>query len=170
MAAIDYCSTPTRNSHLANGGVSMYGLRHAEAQQTAKPSSIGVGKALASPPSEPCRRFSRTRLSSQWLLHRDWLASAWARSIMKSPCAAKKAISLSPAWTPLSSAANIRLDHPAASTQHPLRFRASVSRLAVSSTGETPSLFARVTRCVPHVSTFLPPFPGRGLCCPALFA
>ena len=26
MAAIDYCSTPTRNSHLANGGVSMYGL------------------------------------------------------------------------------------------------------------------------------------------------
>jgi hypothetical protein len=24
-----------------------------------------------SPPSEPCRRFSRTRLSSRWLPHRD---------------------------------------------------------------------------------------------------
>ena len=27
-----------------------------------------------SPPSEPCWRFSRTRLSSRWLPHRDWLA------------------------------------------------------------------------------------------------
>src|ERR1017187_441017 len=27
---------------------------------------IGVGKAFTSPPSEPCVRFSRTRLSSRW--------------------------------------------------------------------------------------------------------
>ena len=27
-----------------------------------------------SPPSEPCWRFSRTRLSSRWFPHRDWLA------------------------------------------------------------------------------------------------
>ena len=35
---------------------------------------IGVGKALASPPSEPCWRFSRTRLSSCWFPHRGCLA------------------------------------------------------------------------------------------------
>src|SRR5277367_7155087 len=35
---------------------------------------IGVGKALASPPSEPCWRFSRTRLSSCWFPHRECLA------------------------------------------------------------------------------------------------
>src|SRR5439155_18610777 len=28
-----------------------------------------------SPPSEPCVRFSRTRLSSRWFPHRDWLAN-----------------------------------------------------------------------------------------------
>ena len=34
---------------------------------------IGVGKAscLASPPSEPCVRFSRTRLSSRWSYLRE---------------------------------------------------------------------------------------------------
>ena len=36
---------------------------------------IGVRKALASLPSEPCVRFSRTRLSSRWFPHRDWLAT-----------------------------------------------------------------------------------------------
>src|SRR5271154_5159528 len=36
--------------------------------------AIGVGKALASPPSEPCWRFSRTRLSSRWFPHRGRLA------------------------------------------------------------------------------------------------
>ena len=35
---------------------------------------IGVGKAFASPPSEPCWRFSRTRLSSRWFPHRGRLA------------------------------------------------------------------------------------------------
>ena len=35
---------------------------------------IGVGKAFASPPSEPCWRFSRTRLSSRWFPHRGSLA------------------------------------------------------------------------------------------------
>jgi hypothetical protein len=36
---------------------------------------IGVGKGLPSPPSEPCMRFSRTRLSSRWFPHRDWRAN-----------------------------------------------------------------------------------------------
>ena len=44
-----------------------------------------------SPPSEPCVRFSRTRLSSWWFQHRDWLARAWASVIVKSPISAKKA-------------------------------------------------------------------------------
>jgi len=35
---------------------------------------IGVGKGKPSPPSEPCMRFSRTRLSSRWFPHRDWRA------------------------------------------------------------------------------------------------
>jgi hypothetical protein len=35
---------------------------------------IGVGRALASPPSEPCVRFSRTRLSSRRFPHRECLA------------------------------------------------------------------------------------------------
>ena len=37
-----------------------------------------VGMALATPPSEPCGRFSRTRLSSRWFLHRDRLAACQA--------------------------------------------------------------------------------------------
>jgi putative ABC transport system substrate-binding protein len=36
--------------------------------------AIGVGKVWASPPSEPCVRFSRTRLSSRWVPHRECLA------------------------------------------------------------------------------------------------
>ena len=46
---------------------------------------------MASPPSEPYVRFSRIRLSSWWLLHRDWLALAWALIIVKSPNLAKNA-------------------------------------------------------------------------------
>ena len=37
-------------------------------------SPIGVGKAFASPPSEPYRRFSRIRLSSRQFPHRECLA------------------------------------------------------------------------------------------------
>ena len=42
-----------------------------------------------SPPSEPCVRFSRTRLSSRWFPHRDWLASFQAVCMVNSPWAAK---------------------------------------------------------------------------------
>ena len=41
---------------------------------------IGVGKAHASPPSEPCWRFSRTRLSSRQFPHRDGLANGFPRA------------------------------------------------------------------------------------------
>ncbi len=63
---------------------------------------------------------------------------------------------LLPPLTPLSSAANIRSDHTAASTQYPLRFRASVSRLAVSSTGETPRLRATLWSSRFHLPASLP--------------
>jgi hypothetical protein len=43
------------------------------------------------PPSEPCRRISRTRLSSWWFyLEEDWHANAWAAFKLYSPCSAKK--------------------------------------------------------------------------------
>jgi len=49
-----------------------------------------VGERLSpSPPSEPCVRFSRTRLSSRWFPHRDWLASFQAVCMVNSPWAAK---------------------------------------------------------------------------------
>jgi hypothetical protein len=66
------------------------------------PSKIAVGSGDAtpktdrgrkrlspSPPSEPCVRFSRTRLSSRWFPHRDWLASFQAAVMVNSPWAAK---------------------------------------------------------------------------------
>ena len=53
---------------------------------------IGVEKDhRSSPPSEPCVRFSRTRLSSQWFPHRDWLARQ-AVSMVNSPRSAKNAL------------------------------------------------------------------------------
>jgi hypothetical protein len=49
----------------------------------------GRKRLSPSPPSEPCVRFSRTRLSSRWFPHRDWLASFQAASMVNSPWAAK---------------------------------------------------------------------------------
>ena len=37
----------------------------------------GRERRKPSPPSEPCGRFSRTRLSSRQFPHRDWLAGTW---------------------------------------------------------------------------------------------
>lgn len=51
-----------------------------------------VGKAFTSPPSEPGRRFSRTRLSSRWFPHRECLAAYRAVERVNSPRAAKKAL------------------------------------------------------------------------------
>src|SRR5262249_16583184 len=42
-----------------------------------------------SPPSEPCWRFSRTRLSSRWFPHRDWLACTRMPRV-NNRCAAKR--------------------------------------------------------------------------------
>ena len=53
---------------------------------------IGVGKAFASPPSEPCVRFSRTRLSSRWFPHRGCLALSRPPYRVRSPGFARKAV------------------------------------------------------------------------------
>ena len=54
---------------------------------------IGVGERLSpSPPSEPCVRFSRTRLSSRWFPHRDWLASPQIAIMVNNPCTAKRTL------------------------------------------------------------------------------
>ena len=49
----------------------------------------GRKRLSPSPPSEPCVRFSRTRLSSWWFPHRDWLASSRAATMVNSPWVAK---------------------------------------------------------------------------------
>ena len=55
------------------------------------PPDRGRERLSPSPPSEPCVRFSRTRLSSQWFPHRDWLADIRASVMVNSPNAAKYA-------------------------------------------------------------------------------
>ena len=56
------------------------------------PNSIGVGGPVfgsGPPPSEPDRRISRIRLSSQWARFRGWLADALAVVIVNNPSFAK---------------------------------------------------------------------------------
>ena len=67
-----------------------------------------------SPPSEPCVQFSRTRLSSRWFPHRDWLASPRAMTMVNSSRAAKKISFVS--LDAVTSAANMRSLHPEALT------------------------------------------------------
>ena len=67
-------------------GAELYEFRHDPSVAV----MIGVGKGRPSPPSEPCKRFSRTRLSSRWLPHRDRRANMWALRMVKSPRSAKK--------------------------------------------------------------------------------
>src|SRR5437762_10139000 len=50
----------------------------------------GRERLSPSPPSEPCVRFSRTRLSGRWFPHRDWLANTWIALMVNNPCAAKR--------------------------------------------------------------------------------
>lgn len=109
----------------------------------------GREELAPSPPSEPCERFSRTRLSGRWFPHRDWHATAWASCKVKSPCSAKKAFGQHrwvwwllpqpffrlyhwPPFTPFSRAANMRSVHTDASTQS--HDRVSAPRLVVANT------------------------------------
>src|SRR4029453_4910305 len=48
-------------------------------------SDRGRKRLSPSPPSEPCVRFSRTRLSSRWFPHRDWLPPFQAAVVVNSP-------------------------------------------------------------------------------------
>jgi hypothetical protein len=74
------------------GAVAYSGMDLHHANKSPSWAHIGVGKGEApSPPSEPCMRFSRTRLSSWWFPHRDWRARTKAAYMVKSPRSAKKA-------------------------------------------------------------------------------
>jgi len=53
------------------------------------PASRGREELSPSPPSEPCGRFSRTRLSSRWFPHRGLRAARQAVSRANSPAVAK---------------------------------------------------------------------------------
>ena len=46
----------------------------------------GRKRLSPSPPSEPCVRFSRTRLSSRWFPHRDWLADTLKQRVTNHMC------------------------------------------------------------------------------------
>ena len=125
-------------------------------------------EGFPSPPSEPCVRFSRTRLSSWQFQHRDWHARAWASVMVKSPRSAKKAFDQRiclflfffnhlPPLTPFSSAANMRSVQIEASTLLPV----SVPCLAVAGTGDTILMlcllldFTHPPSCLPSLGTGL---------------
>jgi hypothetical protein len=107
-----------------------------------------------SPPSEPCVRFSRTRLSGRWFPHRDWLANTWIALVVNNPCV-RKGISYLPPMTPLPSAANMRSLHCEACTHN--RFRSFVSAPCLTLAGTTGA--ALCSHCGSHASTSLSPFP-----------
>jgi len=104
---------------------------------------IGVGKARASPPSEPCGRFSRTRLSSRQFPHRDRLANGFTRAI--------------PPFRVAASACKHSFLHTA------LDWLELVQFLAGTYQRDAPWLDCGFT----YVSTFLPPFPMGGFLLPA---
>src|SRR5207245_6085321 len=99
-------------------------------RQSFPKSDRGRKRLSPSPPSEPCVRFSRTRLSSRWFPHRDWLASFQAVCMVNSPWAAKNL----PPLTPFSSAANMRSFHTDASTHLQSLLWASAPCVATSGT------------------------------------
>ena len=72
---------PTKTSRLSRSKWGMTQKRQCHARESGHSglapravALIGVGKAFASPPSEPYVRFSRIRLSSRWFPHRESLA------------------------------------------------------------------------------------------------
>ena len=94
----------------------------------------GRKRLSPSPPSEPCVRFSRTRLSSRWFPHRDWLANVWASLMVKSPISAKKAFVASS--DAVASAAHMPSFHTEASTHIHFPARVSAPCLALAGTAD----------------------------------
>jgi hypothetical protein len=120
----------------------------------------GRERLSPSPPSEPCVRFSRTRLSSRWFPLRDWLANTPATINGEQPLCRKEDINYMPPMTPLSSAANMRSLHSEAFTHDQSRPRVSAPCVVLSDTGGA-WLSLCLFLCGTHVSTFLPPVPRR---------
>src|SRR5206468_12310965 len=118
-------------------------------------SDRGRERLSPSPPSEPCVRFSRTRLSSRWFPHRDWLANTWIALMVNTTLCREKTLAICLLMTPLSSAANMRSLHSEASTHN--RYRSFVSAPCLTLTGTTGATLC--SRRGSHASTFLSPFP-----------
>src|SRR6266508_2440213 len=116
----------------------------------------GRRRLSPSPPSEPCVRFSRTRLSSRWFPHRDWLASPQIAILVNNPYPAKKTL--------------VSLDAVTQRRQHALHSLRGFNSLPVrpvslcvlsSPCGHYRRLLLALHRCDSHPSTFLPPVPRR---------
>ena len=116
----------------------------------------GRKRLSPSPPSEPCVRFSRTRLSSRWFPHRDWLASPQIAIMVNNPYPAKKTL--------------VSLDAVTQRRQHALHSLRGFNSLPVwpvslcvlsSPCGHYRRLLLALHRCDFHPSTFLPPVPRR---------
>src|ERR1700678_1246869 len=128
---------------------------------------IGVGKAFASPPSEPYVRFSRIRLSSRWFPHREWLARSRPVFWVNSPGLAKEA--LRPPLTPLPSADTMQSVQIVASTHVSFHAVGSSSVLAQRAILEVCCIcciapnFSHPTPCHPSLGSVLLAAPLSGL-------
>ena len=101
---------------------------------------------------------SRTRLSSRWFPHRDWLASPQIAILVNNPYPAKKTL--------------VSLDAVTQRRQHALHSLRGFNSLPVrplslcvlsSPCGHFRRLLLALHRCDSHPSTFLPPVPRRSL-------
>jgi len=101
-------------------------------------------------------RFSRTRLSSRWFPHRDWLASPQIAIMVNNPCPAKKTL--------------VSLDAVTQRRQHAFPSLRGFNSLPVwpvslcvlsSPCGHCRRSLLALHRCDSHPSTFLPPVPRR---------
>jgi hypothetical protein len=113
----------------------------------------GRERLSPSPPSEPCVRFSRTRLSSRWFPHQDRLANVWASLMVKSPISAKKAFIASS--NAVASAAHMPSFHTEASTHVHFPARVSASCLALAGTADA-SLWLCLSVKLTHPPSCLP--------------
>jgi hypothetical protein len=101
-------------------------------------------------------RFSRTRLSSRWFPHRDWLAGPQIAILVNNPYPAKKTL--------------VSLDAVTQRRQHALHSLRGFNSLPIrpvslcvlsSPCEHYRRLLLALHRCDSHPSTFLPPVPRR---------
>ena len=124
---------------------------------------IGVGEGHPSPPSEPCMRFSRTRLSSRWFPHRDWHANMRASRMVKAHVQRKRHLATAcehlPPFTPLPRAATYVSSIP---LLPPTPFSSDAGFCLLFSRFGTNKAKLNCIGIDISYPTFLPPFPRLG--------